>query len=88
MDNIKKSELLELKTKLIKDIRDWKPSGSDAPDCFTMLYDYDEAVKKLNIDDVSNQRELLIAYQEYLNEANESYLHEHEQVIDEYLSNL
>jgi len=65
MDNIEKSELLELKTNLIKDIRKWKPSGGDAPDCFTMLYDYDEAVKKLTIPVVSNRRELLTAYEFY-----------------------
>jgi len=53
MDNIKKNELLELKTKLIKDIRNWKPSGGDAPDCFTMLHSYEEQVKKLTIPVVS-----------------------------------
>ena len=45
MDKIKKSELLELRTKLIKDIRGWKPSNNDAPDCFTMLHKYDEQIK-------------------------------------------
>ena len=49
MDNIKKSELLELKTKLIKDIRGYKSSNGDAPDCFTMLHDYDKVVKNLTI---------------------------------------
>jgi len=49
MENIKKSELLDLKTKLIKDIRNWKPSEGDAPDCFTILHDYNESVKKLTM---------------------------------------
>jgi hypothetical protein len=47
MDKIKKSELLELKTKLIKDIRNWKPSNGDTPDCFTMLNDYEKQVKNI-----------------------------------------
>ncbi len=40
MDDTKKNELLELKTKLIKDIKNWEPSEGDKPDCFTMLHNY------------------------------------------------
>ena len=55
MDNLKNSELLELKTKLIKDIRNWKPSGCDSPDCFTILHDYNVAFEKLNCDKNSQE---------------------------------
>ena len=54
MENIKKSELVDLKTKLIKDIVNRKQIDSDAPDLFTMLHDYDEEVKKLNLRCVRN----------------------------------
>ncbi len=44
-----------------------------------------EGFDNLAEDDVSNQRKLLIAYQEYLNESNETYLHGYEYEIDKYL---
>lgn len=48
-DKANNSGVLELKTKLIKDIRACKSSGAgeDSPDCFTMLYDYDVAMANL-----------------------------------------
>ena len=58
MENTKKSELLNLKSKLIKDIRNWKPSGDDMPDCFTMLYDYEEQVKKFELSSVSGSHSI------------------------------
>lgn len=48
-----------------------------------------EALEKkvLNIASVAKQRKLLITYQEWLNKNNETYLHGHEGIIDEYLGN-
>ena len=61
---------------------------SEFADRIDDLIEVKESLVKNNVvlADVSHHRELLIAYQEYLNECNETYLHQHEKVIDKYLS--